>query len=58
MAQINILELLPLFLLLIAWAIPIVAAVWIILTLKRIRSDHEIILGKIEEMRRLLLNKN
>ena len=51
-------EFLVSFIVLIKYGIPIAAAVWVVLSLIRIRSDVKTIQGKLEEIERLLLNKN
>ena len=38
----------------IRYGIPIAVAVWIILTLRRIRSDHVMIQGRLEAIEQLL----
>lgn len=45
------------FMALIKYGIPIAFAIWIILTLRRIRSDHEIFRNKLDEIERVLMNK-
>ena len=39
---------------LVRYGIPIAVAVWIILTLRRIRSEHEMIRSRLESIERLL----
>jgi hypothetical protein len=40
------------------YALPIAVAVWIVVTLRRIRSDMEVFRGKLEAIERLLQNNN
>jgi hypothetical protein len=58
MLQLGTGEVLVLPVILIIYAIPIVAAVWIIRTLRIVRSDVKTIQEELGEIRRLLMNKN
>ncbi len=59
MAQIGIPESLVVLLMVsIIYVIPIAMAAWVVLALRRIRSDVKTIQGELEEIRRLLLKKN
>ena len=58
MLRIGFAESFVLFIALIKYAIAIAAAVWVVLSLIRTRSDVKTIQGKLEEIERLLLNKN
>ena len=40
------------------YALGIALVVWLVISLKRIRSDHETFRNKLEAIERLLLNKN
>jgi len=51
-------ELLVSFFALIAYAVPIAVAIWVILALRLIRSDVITLKGELEEIKRLLLSKN
>jgi len=42
------------FLWLIRYGIPIAAVIWVILALRRIRSDHEMIRSRLEAIEQLL----
>jgi len=51
-------ELFVSFVVLVAYAVPIAVAIWIILALRHIRSDVITLKGELEEIKRLLLSKN
>jgi hypothetical protein len=54
MASMGFAELAIVLLMAVIYVIPIVAVVWIIFTLRSIRSDFELIQSKLESIERLL----
>jgi sensor domain CHASE-containing protein len=54
MLNIGSLELLVIFVMLLMCAIPLVALIWVIVTLARVRSDQKAILERLDAVERSL----
>lgn len=57
MATIGIAELVILLVIAIVYAVPIAIAVWAVLSIKRMRSDHEVFRNRLDTIERLLQNQ-